>query len=233
MLNSRPMNSQKLLNTDHLEHHNVFEYLPMEIILNILTHLTRKDLIIFSLTSRRSYELFIDDYMWKHLIFVDYRIKHKYNVLDTWYKNYIHAYTCFTAEQLWILKTVETYNPAIFKLFEHIHYESIHPYPPKNLGIILYYSCTSHSVSDICLIDIIPPPPFDNDVTSIQVHIYDGEGNLENEYSWDIEDDDTKLLFNNGSIKVPYIYGTEDYEVHIMCLDTHQWNFINTVYSDT
>lgn len=94
--------------------------LPPEILLNILSSFSPKELANICKTSRYGHQLCGDESIWSNLTYKIYGIRQKILPHEYWYSNYMYISTSFTPQQLYILNVIKTQLPHTFNYVKNI-----------------------------------------------------------------------------------------------------------------
>ena len=101
--------------------------LPYEVLLNILTHLSQKELSTVSRVSKYILEIYKDDYLWKVYIQNKYCVGTKIFKDKTWRDNFMYILCIFTPKQLEILNKINTLSPKHIDLLRQLTQYTLYP----------------------------------------------------------------------------------------------------------
>lgn len=101
--------------------------LPYEVLLNILTNLSLKQLSIISIASKYASEIYKDDYLWNILARNACGVKDKIYDDKSWYDNYMYIQNLFTQQQLDILHIIKKFSPKYIDLLRSLNNYTEYP----------------------------------------------------------------------------------------------------------
>lgn len=183
------------------------DLLPDECIIDILSHLSAKDLLFLSLVNKRFNQISTSEYLWKRLLKRDFHVDTGYQIYKHYYRSayayMLKIYNPWNSDEEW---TISMYRCRRDALFEIIKFMVVHPficYKPLN------HFKEKYSDSNMGMFETLLMTSSFDELSSYQKYNYllDKYIDIIIEYLLYNEDRENKYSFGNPKIKfyiIPY-----------------------------
>lgn len=120
--------------------------LPHEVLLNIFTTLSTREVSQLLTTSRYMYELCSDEYLWKGLIYDKFGFIRKVSPNENWRQNNKLIESLFSSEQWQIISMLKRLSLKHFELLKTLHLYTSFEYKHTNVPLECVYVRLNHYI---------------------------------------------------------------------------------------